>query len=64
MPYKKPHTNVAVRMPPELHERLLEESFRFRTSMNQLCISKLSQPIDPKKVLPRLTGKCRTKEDG
>jgi len=36
---------ITVRLPKSLHESLLVEAHHRHTSMNQLCISKLLQPI-------------------
>lgn len=38
---------ITVRVPAVLHEALRQESHQRQTSMNQLCISKLLQSIDP-----------------
>src|SRR5262245_36866908 len=43
---KEPTRVITVRMPKSLHESLREEAQDKRTSMNQLCISKLLQVID------------------
>jgi predicted HicB family RNase H-like nuclease len=37
---------ITVRLPQSLHEALKDEAHAHRTSMNQLCISKLLQFID------------------
>ena len=37
---------ITVRMPKSMHEALKEEAHAYRTSMNQLCISKLLQIVD------------------
>ena len=42
----EPTRVITVRLPKSLHESLKEESHQRRTSMNQLCISKLLQVID------------------
>jgi predicted HicB family RNase H-like nuclease len=43
---KEPTRVITVRMPKSLHESLRDEAQDKRTSMNQLCISKLLQVID------------------
>ena len=42
----EPTRVITVRLPKSLHEFLKAESYQRRTSMNQLCISKLLQIID------------------
>ncbi|HUG66641.1 MAG TPA: hypothetical protein VMM76_02750 [Pirellulaceae bacterium] len=42
----EPTRVITVRLPKSLHEALKAESHQRRTSMNQLCISKLLQIID------------------
>jgi predicted HicB family RNase H-like nuclease len=42
----EPTRVITVRLPKSLHESLKAESHQRRTSMNQLCISKLLQIID------------------
>jgi hypothetical protein len=37
---------ITVRIPKSIHEMLTEEAYQCRTSVNQLCISKLIQAID------------------
>jgi predicted HicB family RNase H-like nuclease len=37
---------ITVRLPESLHEALRNEAYHYKTSMNQLCISKLLQLID------------------
>lgn len=37
---------VTVRMPICIHEALAERAYQLRTSMNQLCLSKLLQAVD------------------
>jgi predicted HicB family RNase H-like nuclease len=37
---------ITVRLPESLHEALRNEAYNYKTSMNQLCISKLLQVID------------------
>jgi predicted HicB family RNase H-like nuclease len=37
---------ITVRLPESLHEALRNEAYHYKTSMNQLCISKLLQVID------------------
>jgi hypothetical protein len=37
---------ITVRIPKSIHETLTEEAYQCRTSVNQLCISKLIQAID------------------
>jgi hypothetical protein len=41
---------ITVRIPKSIHETLTEEAYRCRTSVNQLCISKLIQFIDTEMV--------------
>jgi len=43
---KEPTRVITVRLPQSLHESLKVEAHDRRTSMNQLCISKLLQVID------------------
>ena len=43
---KEPTRVITVRLPKTLHESLKAEAHLHRTSMNQLCISKLLQLID------------------
>lgn len=43
---REPTRVITVRMPKSLHESLRAEAHTRRTSMNQLCISKLLQMID------------------
>ena len=38
---------ITVRLPAPLHESLKTEATRAKTSLNQLCITKLLQPVDP-----------------
>ena len=42
----EPTRVITVRLPKSLHESLRAEAHQRRTSMNQLCISKLLQIID------------------
>lgn len=46
----EPTRVITVRLPKSLHESLRAEAHERRTSMNQLCISKLIQVIDNKLV--------------
>jgi len=46
----EPTRVITVRLPKSLHESLRAEAHERRTSMNQLCISKLLQVIDNKLV--------------
>ena len=46
----EPTRVITVRLPKSLHESLRTEAHQKRTSMNQLCISKLLQFIDNKLV--------------
>lgn len=41
---------ITIRIPESLHGSLREEAHRYRTSMNQLSISKLLQGVDPNHV--------------
>ncbi len=41
---------ITVRIPRSIHETLTEEAYQCRTSVNQLCISKLIQFIDSEMV--------------
>jgi predicted HicB family RNase H-like nuclease len=41
---------ITVRIPKSIHETLTEEAYQCRTSVNQLCISKLIQFIDKEMV--------------
>jgi NTP pyrophosphatase (non-canonical NTP hydrolase) len=41
---------ITVRIPKSIHETLTEEAYQCRTSVNQLCISKLIQFIDTEMV--------------
>jgi len=43
---KEPTRVITVRLPKSLHEALKTEAYDRKTSMNQLCISKLLQVID------------------
>lgn len=43
---KEPTRVITVRLPQSLHESLRTEAHERRTSMNQLCISKLLQMIE------------------
>ena len=43
---EEPCKVITVRMPQSMHESLKEEAHAYRTSMNQLCISKLLQIVD------------------
>jgi predicted HicB family RNase H-like nuclease len=47
---KEPTRVITVRLPQSLHESLKVEAHDRRTSMNQLCISKLLQVIDSELV--------------
>jgi hypothetical protein len=52
---KEPETDedvqvITVRIPKSIHETLTEEAYQCRTSVNQLCISKLIQFIDTEMV--------------
>ena len=38
---------VTVRMPAKLHNSLVYESHRLKTSLNKLCLAKLLMPLDP-----------------
>jgi predicted HicB family RNase H-like nuclease len=42
---------ITVRLPKSLHESLRAEAHDRKTSMNQLCISKLLQVIDAEMVV-------------
>lgn len=48
----EPTRVVTVRMPKSMHEALRAEACEHRTSMNQVCLSKLLQPIAPE-LVPR-----------
>ena len=48
--YDEPTRVITVRLPKSLHESLRYEAHERKTSMNQLCISKLLQVIDNKLV--------------
>jgi predicted HicB family RNase H-like nuclease len=48
----EPTRVITVRLPKSLHESLRTEAHERRTSMNQLCISKLLQVIDNELVPP------------
>jgi len=48
---KEPTRVITVRLPKSLHESLRAEAHDRKTSMNQLCISKLLQMIDGELVL-------------
>lgn len=43
----EPTRVITVRLPKSLHESLKAEAHLYQTSMNQLCISKLLQFIEP-----------------
>ena len=47
---KEPTRVITVRLPKSLHESLKTEAHDRKTSMNQLCISKLLQVIDAELV--------------
>ncbi|ADB17310.1 hypothetical protein Psta_2641 [Pirellula staleyi DSM 6068] len=47
---KEPTRVITVRLPKSLHEALKTEAYGRKTSMNQLCISKLLQVIDAEMV--------------
>jgi predicted HicB family RNase H-like nuclease len=47
---KEPTRVITVRLPKSLHESLRAEAHDRKTSMNQLCISKLLQVIDAEMV--------------
>ena len=42
----EPTRVITVRLPKSLHETLTVEAYEYKTSINQLCISKLLQMID------------------
>jgi predicted HicB family RNase H-like nuclease len=48
---KEPTRVITVRLPKSLHESLRAEAHDRKTSMNQLCISKLLQVIDAEMVV-------------
>jgi predicted HicB family RNase H-like nuclease len=48
---KEPTRVITVRLPKSLHEALKTEAHDRKTSMNQLCISKLLQVIDAEMVV-------------
>ena len=48
---KEPTRVITVRLPKSLHESLRAEAHDRKTSMNQLCISKLLQMIDGELVV-------------
>jgi predicted HicB family RNase H-like nuclease len=48
---KEPTRVITVRLPKSLHESLRAEAHDRKTSMNQLCISKLLQVIDGELVI-------------
>jgi predicted HicB family RNase H-like nuclease len=48
---KEPTRVITVRLPKSLHESLRAEAHDRKTSMNQLCISKLLQVIDEQMVV-------------
>lgn len=52
----EPTRVITVRLPKSLHEALKEEARDYRTSINQLCISKLVQMIDDDLVPSDETG--------
>lgn len=48
---------ITVRMPLALHEKLINEAHEHRTSLNQLCLTKLNLVLDHKdKENPVVTG--------
>ena len=48
---KEPTRVITVRLPKSLHESLRAEAHDRKTSMNQLCISKLLQVIDAEMMM-------------
>lgn len=42
---REPLTMITVRLPQSVHKSLIAEAHRYRTSLNQLCITKLLQPV-------------------
>ena len=48
----EPLTVITIRVPRSLHEALAEEAHALKTSINRLCISKLTQIIDTRFVPP------------
>jgi len=50
-----------VRVPVKLHEALVEEAYQKRTSLNQLCLAKLQQPIAPE-LVPQARGRKHVAE--
>ena len=48
---REPTRVITVRLPKSLHESLKTEAYDRKTSMNQLCISKLLQVIDGEVVV-------------
>ena len=49
-PAQEPIKVITVRLPKSLHDALKAEAYEYKTSMNQLCISKLLQFIDSQLV--------------
>lgn len=65
-PDKSPRTMVTVRMPRCVHERLKAEAFEKQTKLQEICLSKLLQPIDEKLVArdtPANHSTCRSQVD-
>ncbi len=52
---KEPTRVITVRLPKSLHESLKSEAYDRKTSMNQLCISKLLQVINEEMQTLELT---------
>jgi predicted HicB family RNase H-like nuclease len=49
-PEDEPTRVITVRLPKSVHESLFQEASEHKTSINQLCISKLLQMIDDDRV--------------
>ena len=60
---QEPTQVITVRLPKSVHEALIVESHEHCTSMNKLCISKLLQFIDGKRVPTQRYGEADSKKE-
>ena len=59
----EPLRMITIRLPASVHDFLVDESIASEMSMNQLCITKLLVPADPR-FLPEYSGKKRGRKFG
>ena len=50
-PPDEPYAIITVRIPQSAHKALSDEAHKFKTSLNRLCVSKLTQHIEEHQVI-------------